>query len=154
MNSKYIKTLFGMIENVFVNVSGDKKYTVELCVDYFNYAAEPYVPIMSRLQSGETYIIEMSSQGCFHHTAGTIVIANRSGELYLLFGSVERKLSDMDIETIKHFEMELNHMESLGCTTEVTYDLIYNNKKTRITDGSCSWNGSNYSKQNLHLIQQ
>jgi hypothetical protein len=148
------KTLFGMTENVFVDVTKNKIYIVELCIDYFNYAAEPYVPIISQLQSGETYTIEMSSQGCFHHSDDTIVIANRSGEFYILFGSVESKLSERDIETIKHFEMELNHMESSGCTTEVAYVLVYNNKKKRITDGSCTWSGGHYLKCKLNLIKQ
>ena len=148
------KTIFGMIENVFVDVSKDKKYTVELCIDYFNYASDAYVPIISRLQNGETYIIEISAQGCFHHSDDTIFVLNRSGILYIVSGGIERKLLESDIEAIKHFEIELNHMGSSGCTTEVTYTLKYKNQKTTITDGSCQWGGDDYLKTKLNLMKE
>ena len=148
------KTIFDRTESIFIDITTDKKHTVELCLDYFNYKSDPYVPIISRLQNGENYTIEIESRGCFHYSKDTIVVLNKTGEFYVVYGGNEKKLSESGIKAIKRFEIELNHMQSEGCTTVDTYILTYKNESMVLFDGGCKWHGGGYLKSTLNLVKE
>ncbi len=143
------KSLFGKTEKKKVTISQFKKYSVDLCMDYINYSKETYKPIIDQLQEKENYKILMSSQGCFHSSADTLIIFRVNNTYSATWKTKKKNLTKSDIEAIRHFEIELNYMNVDACTTTDTYTIIYKNKTKKIEDGSCDWNGDNYLEKKL-----
>jgi hypothetical protein len=143
------KTIFNKTEQINITISEYKKYEVDLCIDYMDYSKENYKPIIDQLKDKESYKIIIASKGCFHSTKDSIII-NREDKTYaILFGHKSKTLTKSDIESIRHFELELNYMKLGGCTTEDTYVIKYNNKTTTFIDGRCRWNGAFYLIRNI-----
>jgi hypothetical protein len=144
------KTIFDKEEQVRIDITEQKKYSVDLYIDYFDYSKETYTPIIDRLKENDSCTIFISSQGCFHFSKDTLVI-RRNKDLYTMNWSGKFKiLSVADVEKIRHFEMELKHMMDDGCTTTDTYLITYHGEPALfISDGSCNWNGRYYLKKDL-----
>lgn len=148
------KSTFNKSESVEVELLEKKEYKVDLCIDYFNYELETYTPFIDQIQNGEQYSIHVSSRGCFHHFEDLIVIKRMENKYQLNHKGDKRILNQEEIETIRHFEMELNYKESQGCTTVEEYNLTYKKKKVKISDGSCSWNGYFNLRLKLNLVNE
>jgi hypothetical protein len=147
------KTMFEKTENINIEISEKKKYSVDLCLNYIDYDSESYKPFIDLLKNGEEYSIQVSSQGCFHSTDEKIIITRKVDKYYLNYGATNKLLNNADIKAIRKFEIELNYMESFGCTTSDTYVVKYKKKEVKISDGSCSWNGDYYLKKKLNLTK-
>jgi hypothetical protein len=143
------KSLFGKQEHLQVEITEYKKYITSLCIDFLDYTKEKYKPIIDRLQESDFYTLSMSSQGCFHFKNDSVTI-KRNKDIYTInWGEKSKKLSAADIETIRHFETELNYMKDGGCTTTDTYIIRYNGATKKISDGGCNWNGDYFLKKEL-----
>ncbi|MDP5170497.1 MAG: hypothetical protein NWR72_09635 [Bacteroidia bacterium] len=148
------KTMFSKTESVNIELTEKKKYTIDLCLNYLDHESDLYQPFIDRLENGESYSIQVSSQGCFHSSNETITIKRKSDKFYLTFQGKDRLLDNKEIRAIRYFEIELNYMESYGCTTTDTYVLKYKSKEVKISDGSCDWNGDYYLKKELNLTEE
>ncbi len=116
-----------------------------------NYEAELHKPFIDLLKDQEEYSIRMLSEGCFHRSDEKLVIQRKKDKYYLIVGKDKRLLNDAEMKAIREFELELNYMNSFGCTTTDTYTVKYQEKEMTIRDGSCLWHGSYHLKQKLHL---
>lgn len=148
------KTLFEKNESVFIELSEKKKYSIVLCLDYMDHDSEPYKPFIDQLKNGEEYTIQIVSQGCFHSSDELITVKRTSNKYYVTFNGAEQPLSTDQIWAIRHFEIELNYMESSGCTTTATYLVKFKDQEVHISDGSCSWFGASFLKKALNLTDE
>ena len=144
-------TMFKKTKSVDVKITESKKYNVDLCYNYMDYEAEEYIPFINQLKNGESYLIQFSSQGCFHTSEKEIVIHKKENKYYLSYKEKENELTENEIEIISHFEKELKYMKSSDCTTIDTYILKYGKKQLKISDGSCMWNGYFHLAKTLGL---
>ena len=143
-------SLFEKETTKIVTVTEYKSYKIELCTNFIDYEKETYNPIINLLNENESYTVQMSSQGCFHSEKDSFTITRKSkDDYYIQWGDKSKKLNEIDIKLIKHFEIELNYMNSYGCTTTETYIVIYKGKSNVIVDGSCDWEGSSYLKKGI-----
>ena len=139
------KSLFKIETTQIVKITEYKSYKIQLCTNFIDYEKEIYKPIINQLTENNSYKVEMSSQGCFHSEKDSFTITrNTKDDYYIKWGEKSKKLNEQDIESIGHFEIELNHMNSFGCTTVDTYTVVYNGNSILISDGSCDWNGFMY----------
>ena len=145
------KTIFQKTENVEIELSKEKKYKLELCLDYIDYDSETYEPIINQLKNGESYSIYFYSVGCFHFEYDTLVIRKDDDNFFAHHKNKIKQLDTNDINELRHFEIELNYMETSGCTTNDHYTLQYKRKKIEISDGSCSWLGFSFLLEKLDL---
>jgi len=148
------KSMFKKVENIEIEINEKKKYVLDLCLNYINHDLESYKPFIDQLKNGENYSIQVSSQGCFHSSKDNYLIKRKGENFYLTFDKKEKLLNESNIQAIRHFEIELNYMQSFGCTTTDSYIVKYKNKEVVISDGSCSWNGEYHLKKNLNLITE
>jgi len=148
------KTMFQKTENVKIKLTEKKKYNVALCLNFINYQLESYKSFIDQLENGEKYSIEVSSQGCFHSSDEIIIIKRKEDKYYAFFKKTKKLLKKEDIETIRSFEIELNYMESFGCTSTDSYTLKYKGEMIEISDGSCSWSGYYYLKKKLNIKKE
>jgi hypothetical protein len=142
-------SLFKKTERYKVIITEFKKYSVDLCIDYMNYSKETYKPIIDQLKDNGRYKIIISSQGCFHSTNDTLIIFRKKNSYFVKWSNKKKVLSHSDIEEIRHFELELNYMTNGFCTTTDTYLIVYKNKRKKIVDGSCYWNGNYFLMKKL-----
>ena len=143
------RSLFSKEERVIVEITENKKYTATICTNYLDYSKETYIPIIDQLKEKDAYSIIIQSRGCFHSTEETITIKRMEANYTITWGTQTKTLSSDDIESIRHFEMELNYMSSFGCTSTDTYLIKYNETIKQINDGSCQWNGNDYLQKQL-----
>lgn len=149
------KTMFSKTENVNIELSEKKEYTIDLCINYLDHESDPYRPFIDRLKNGESYSIQVSSMGCFHNSKETITIKRRSNKFHLYFKGKNRLLDKNEIRTIRYFEKEINNMvESYNCTTTDKYVLKYKSTEVIISDGSCVWHGDYFLKKALKLTEE
>jgi len=146
-------SLFDKEEMVIVEITENKKYTATLCTNYIDYSKETYIPIIDQLKKRDSYSIVISSRGCFHSTQDTMTIKRNEAIYTISWGTQSKTLSLADIESIRHFEMELNYMSRIGCTSTDTYLIKYNETIKQINDGSCQWNGNDYLQKQLFSEQ-
>ncbi len=144
------KSIFNKTEKVKVTISEYKKYNIDLCVEQIDYSTAKYKPILDRLKNNERYQILMYSHGCFHHNKDTLTVS-RKGNTYIAKLGLESKiLEKSDIDAIRHFEIEFNCIKSEeGCTTVDEYKIVYRLKRKKLKDGSCSWCGYYFLKNQL-----
>lgn len=143
------KTLFGKTEQVVVYIKEEKKYSVELCLEYLDYEKESYLPIISKLNNGEQYTIYYSLQRGLFLDERTILIRKQSEQYFASIGEKEMELNKEQIECIKHFEIELNNMNFQDCTNMDVYKLIYQDKVIKFIDSSCWWYGGYFLVKKL-----
>ncbi len=144
-------TVFERTESIQIEIHENRDYPIELCPHYFDHAADSYIPIIDQLANRDSYSIEVSMDGCFNSTIETYTIRRKRNKYYILFKGKEKLLALHEIEAIRHFEIELNHMESEGCSSIDTYIIKYKKKEIKITDGSCLWGGDSILKEKLNL---
>lgn len=145
-------SMFQKLECIDIEITKNKRYVVDLCINYMDYNSDSYKPFIDRLNESDSYVIQVSSQGCFHNSQEKYLIKRMDDNFYLTFNKKEKLLNKREIDAIRHFEIELNYMNSFGCTTTDTYLIKYKNEKVIISDGSCSWNGIYHLKQELNLL--
>lgn len=135
-------THFNQTERISIELKEKKKYKVDVCLDYFDHASDPYQALIDRLENGEFYRIEFMSSGCFHGTRDTLLIERKEDQYFLSYQGQDRLLNHDEIGAIRNFEKELNYTNpSYGCTTVDTYQLDYEGKRRVFIDGSCDWRG-------------
>ncbi|MBL7997853.1 MAG: hypothetical protein JNL32_04350 [Candidatus Kapabacteria bacterium] len=143
------KTIFNKEETFPVNITQNKRYYASICTTYLDYSKETYKPIIDILKEGEAYSICLSSQGCFHSSDDTLIVTRRKNTYSISWGKNSKTLSKKDMRVIRNFEIELTHMAGDGCTTTDTYVVEYKGAKQETKDGSCSWRGGYYLKQQI-----
>jgi hypothetical protein len=148
------ETIFNRTESVYIELSEQKTYSIDLCISYLAYDLETYVPMIDQIQDGESYSIHCASNGCFHSREDLLIIGRKAGYYFLKFEGRKKLLSRDEEEAIRHFEYELNYMESDGCTTSEVYTLKYKGNEVKIRDGSCDWNGAYHLKRQLNLTKE
>ena len=144
------KSLFEKETTQIVKITEYISYKVELCTNFIDYEKETYKPIINQLKENDSYKVEMSSQGCFHSEKDSFTITRKSqDDYYIHWSDKSKKLSEKDIESIEHFEIELNYMNRFGCTTVDTYSVVYNGNSNLILDGSSGWDGFIYVRKEI-----
>ncbi|MEL6731575.1 MAG: hypothetical protein AAFP83_10635 [Bacteroidota bacterium] len=116
-----------------------------------NHKEDGYPPILDRLQESECYAIEMQSLGCFHSMKAHLWIYKANRKYYAEYEGKVKELSSVDLEAIRRFEIELNHIGSNGCTTVDYYRILYKDTEVLVADGSCMWEGFSYLLLDLEL---
>lgn len=140
-------------DSVPVHITEYKKYKIVLCSDTIRYPTVKFVSMIDQLQDGESYLIEMFSQGCFHSFGDSLRIARNGNEYQLTRGKDQKKLSAIDIEAIRVFEKELHLTYEAFCTTTDIYYLKFRNETLKFTDSSCNWKGLYHLEEKLHLLK-
>jgi len=148
------ETIFSKKESKQVEISEKGRYNIDLCLNYLDYESDPYEPIIDRLEDGESYSIQISSVGCFHSSAESYIIDRKSDKYYLNYLDKTKRLNKDAVKAIRNFELELNYMDTFGCTSSDTYTLVYKQHKVKITDGSCDWNGIYFLRLQLKLAEE
>jgi hypothetical protein len=152
---KYIieyKTKFGITETTYVDIKEKKRYKIDLCLEYMDYSKERYIPLITQLKNGEKYTIDYSSQSSYLSSKKSIIIRKRQNLFFISSGEKEMQLSLEQIESLRHFEIELSHMSKPDCTNIDTYTLSYKDKIIKINDGSCWWYGGEYLLKELGYL--
>lgn len=101
------------------------------------------------LRDIDFYKISLSSHGCFHSDKDSILISKNKDSYVLKWGTKSKVQDKNDIESIRHFEIEMTYFQDLGCTTVDTYIINYNGKDVVYNDGSCVWRGAYHLKKEL-----
>lgn len=148
------KTKFQELHRVKIDLSTAKEYHVDLCLDYIDYENSSHTPFIHQLKYGESYSIKISSRGCFHQSEELLTVSRNEKGYYISYNDKKVLLNPEEISAIGRFEIELTHMESLGCTTEDLYTIEYQDQVLKRIDGSCSWNGGYFLMQRLKLIDE
>lgn len=117
-----------------------------------DYDLENYKPFINQLKNGDSYSIQVLSQGCFHNFEQQFIITRKDEDYFLTINGNQKQLNKNEIIKISRFEIELNYMESSDCTAIEQYVLKFKDKKIVVSDGSCSWNGFLYLFRSLNLI--
>lgn len=118
---------------------------LSVCLDRLVTGKVANRTFIDMLEVGESYSIQMTSSGCFHGY-NDILSVSRDQQGYIMHWDTltERRLSLKDLDRMRRFEIELDHMSEGGCTTTDTYSILYGRRKRVIVDGHCRWNGWSY----------
>ena len=111
---------------------------------------------IDRLKPGQSYLINVESKGCFHHSDLYLTISRETTGYFASFrmkGKIEgqkvkakfkkRKLSDFQIDSVRNFERQLILVSTsrYNCTTVDTYTLAVDSLKNTYIDDKCDWQG-------------
>lgn len=139
------QSIFDKTESVQVEIAEAKSYA-DLCLNKLDYSKETYVPVIDRIKKRESYAVEIYSHGCFHHAYDTLVITRKGRKYFAFYNGKNKQLEQQQIEAIRHFELEMNCMQSGGmCTTNTFYEIKYRGIiVAKLDDKGCSWAGEYY----------
>lgn len=144
---------FGKITRVDVEIGSEKNYYTEICLNQMDYERETHIPIINQLEEGESYSILMLSHGCFHSTKDSLFLSKKDESYFIKYNGVEKLLKENELTAIRHFEIELNYINALGCTTVDTYLVKFKEKEIIVKDGGCNWRGRYNLLKNLNLLE-
>lgn len=142
-------TYFGKAENVYLTISKRKTYKVVLCLAYIDYDSTGYIPFVNQLKNEEEYTIKCVFRNNFLESEKTLVVRKREDKYFVSLGEREIELSPEQVESLRHFEIELNYISVPDKTNIDTYILSYNNRLLKIDDGTWWWNGGLCLLKNL-----
>ncbi|MFH2141023.1 MAG: hypothetical protein ABIJ97_01275 [Bacteroidota bacterium] len=163
------KTIFNITRSVNIRIVDFKDYSLNLEANFFDYNKEHFKPIIDRLKNNESYEIEIQHQGCapnrgYNHLIKIWKVNEKVFGNLFMYGTysldsihykdtITKELNTSDINAIRCFEMELNHMTSGSCTLTTDYIISYKNKKKEIADGNCMWNGILYLSDKIWNVK-
>lgn len=125
-----------------VSVTGAEVDTIILHLDYVDYSRETFLPIIDRLQEGDSYTVNFKSVGCEHDNKAKLMIEKRQGVIRARKGDRATELTPGQIESIRRFEVQSNLLpEGGGCTTTDYYTFSFKGENRVVTDGGCDWRG-------------
>lgn len=143
-------TIFGTEAGVMQDARKAGNYTDTICTNSLDYNKETYRPVIDHLQPEEEYVICYKSQGCFHYVIDSLFIKRNDNNYSASHGGVSKTLNSSQVELLRRFELELNHMKGGDCTTIDKYQITYDGHiVNHTTDGSCDWHGFRYLLKNL-----
>lgn len=143
-------SIFGKEVRSEVVITRPGKYTVSAYVNYMDYTKEINQSLLDRLKENDSFSIIIFSHGCFHYDRDTIVVMRNQSDYTIHWGKDRKVLTKQDLETIRHFEMELQCISGWGCTSKDDYTLQYNGiTELNVFDGTCRWNGNDYLHEHL-----
>jgi hypothetical protein len=108
------------------------------------------------LKVGSTYLINVESNGCFHHSELYLTILRSETDYFATFkmtGKIEGekvktrfkkvKLTTTQLDYLRTFEKQLIKIstQTFDCTTTDTYSLIIGSTKNILKTDNCNWNG-------------
>jgi hypothetical protein len=111
---------------------------------------------IENLKVGHSYLVNVESNGCFHHSNLYLTISRENDGYFAKFtmkGEIEgrkvntkfkkTKLSDFQIDSVRNFERQLVQVSALkhDCTTVDQYTLAIDKLKTTYTVDKCDWQG-------------
>lgn len=148
-------SMFDLPVSVKVDAAQPGKYPVTLCSNYIDYSAETYKPIIDRIQPGRAYTVFFSTMGCFHSYTDTMTFLRTDSNYVAKFEGKSKILDSTDLVAVRHFELELNHVNNGGCTTTESYSIVYGGRTLKkAEDGSCDWWGWRYLLLSLGFEKQ
>ena len=122
-----------------------------------NFVDTPHlVATIDSLKVGSKYLINVESNGCFHHSELYLTILRNETDYFATFkmnGKVEGekvktrfkkiKLTIAQLDTLRNFEKQLFKIsaQTFDCTTVDTYSLIIGSTKNILKTDNCNWNG-------------
>jgi hypothetical protein len=108
------------------------------------------------LKVGSKYLINVKSNGCFHHSELYLTILRNETDYFASFkmnGKIEGekvktrlkkvKLTKTQLDYLRTFEKQLIRIsnQTFDCTTTDTYFLIIGSTKNILKTDNCNWNG-------------
>jgi hypothetical protein len=108
------------------------------------------------LKVGQSYFINVESNGCFHHSDLNLIISRDTGGYFASFkmkGKIEgqkvntkfkkTKLTNYQIDSVRNFEKQLLYVSAskYDCTTVDEYTLSIDSLKKVYTVDKCDWQG-------------
>jgi hypothetical protein len=114
------------------------------------------VATIDSLKVGSKYLINVESNGCFHHSELYLTILRNETDYFAIFkmnGKVEGekvktrfkkiKLTTAQLDALRNFEKQLIKIsaQTFDCTTVDTYSLIIGSTKNIFKTDNCNWNG-------------
>jgi hypothetical protein len=108
------------------------------------------------LKVGSKYLINVKSNGCFHHSELYLTILRNETDYFASFkmnGKIEGekvkrrfkkiKLTTIQLDSLRNFEKELIKIsaQTFDCTTVDIYSLIIGSTKNILKTDNCNWNG-------------
>lgn len=130
--------------------------------DYWVFSKVVYVDTtgnnvtIDNLKIGSKYLVNVESNGCFHHTKLNLTISRNANGYFATFrmtGKIEgqkikhqyskTKLTESHLDSIKHFEKRLIDVskQKLYCTTVDLYNLNDGLTSKLYKDDTCNWEG-------------
>lgn len=132
------KNLLG--EQLF-EIKGNEKTIISLCVDRFKNEIENHHSIVESLKSGESYLIQFESRGCFHLKQDSLMISNQSGVLQVIYKTKTYDLSPSQIATLVQFEWGLNDCNpSYRCSTTNYFTIVVDSVERTFIERECFQN--------------
>jgi hypothetical protein len=114
------------------------------------------VVTIDSLKVGQSYFVNVESNGCFHHSNFNLIITKEINGYFASFrmeGKIEgkkvstkfkrTKLSDHQIDSVRNFERQLLLVSAsrYDCTTVDNYTLAVDTIKKSYTVDKCDWQG-------------
>jgi hypothetical protein len=108
------------------------------------------------LKVGSKYLINVESNGCFHHSELYLTISRNETDYFATFkmngkigdekvktGFKKIKLTATQLDSLRNFEEQLIKIsaQTFDCTTVDTYSLIIGSTKNILKTDNCNWNG-------------
>jgi hypothetical protein len=122
-----------------------------------NFVDTPHLfTIIDSLKVGSKYLINVESNGCFHHSELYLTILRNETDYFATFkmnGKIEGekvktrfkkiKLTTTQLDSLRSFEKQLMKIstQTFNCTTVDTYSLIIGSTKNILKVDNCNWNG-------------
>ncbi|MCF2875013.1 MULTISPECIES: hypothetical protein [unclassified Tenacibaculum] len=145
------KSIFNRYEYIDFKITDNNQKSISLCVDKIDYNRNQNVLLIDEMKIGETLIFSFESQGCFHSSKDDIRITKNQNDLTVTYNETSKKLSALQYNLLREFEIELRSNHLGACSTNNRYGVF--NKQTNeiylVIDQSCQWNGF---KNLIHLL--
>lgn len=122
-----------------------------------NFVDTPHLFVtIDSLKVGSKYLINVESNGCFHHSELYLTILRSETDYFATFkmtGKIEGekvktrfkkvKLTTTQLDYLRTFEKQLIKIstQTFDCTTTDTYSLIIGSTKNILKTDNCNWNG-------------
>lgn len=147
-------SIFNRVESVDFKLNGKKNDTLTLCVDNFDENKETHIPFIDRLKNDESYNLEITEAGCFHHFESDMIISKNNDTYAMTFGKVSRKLTEEEIGMIRSFEIRLMAIkDSGGCTSYEIFKFRFKGKLQEVIHNRCDWAGFQVLRKSLLKLE-
>jgi hypothetical protein len=140
----FYKTIYNQTVSQKIKIDSFKKYEIDLCIDYLDYAKDTVRPIIEQLQPNESYKIKIITRGSLTIAEDSVLIERSDSAYYIHWNNKLKTLSEKDIHAIKKLEIELRYLNGKGCTTATEYRITYKDQTTAFYDARCRWHGDEF----------
>lgn len=137
------RSIFNRYEYIDFKITSNNQKSISLCVDKIDYSTNQNVLLIDEMKAEETLIFSFESLGCFHSSKDEIKLTKNQNNLTAIYNGNSKKLSTLQYDLCREFEIELRSNHLGWCSTNNKYG-VFNEQTNEIylvNDESCKWNG-------------